>query len=225
MCGFLFFKYYCNKAREKEQKAAVNKEPTSSDTATTSETIITRRDKTSDNNITAETSNISHYPSFPLLPLPPQEHHYYGHTNQHGTIPTEDKMGTLHNSIIDTKQQPAHSSSSNHTSSDRDRGTEHRLTSNQSSAVRFVPRTTHLENRKRKMSAEHSLTDDTRNNEPLIGPKLPEPSKLDMKDESLNTTVSLIRNTMKQVACKSDVFIEIQNKTNSSLVLMPLFHQ
>ncbi len=109
-------------------------------------------------------------------------------------------MGTLHNAIIDAKQQPAQSSSSSQTSSDRDRGTKHKLTSNQSSAVRFVPRTTHLENRKRKIeeAVEHSPTD--KNNEPLIGPKLPEPPKLDMEDESLNTTVNRIRNTMKQVA-------------------------
>ncbi|KAF1381545.1 hypothetical protein PFLUV_G00155100 [Perca fluviatilis] len=200
-----------NKAREREQKEAVNEEPTSSDTATTSETFIARHNKASDNNNTVKTSNISYYSGFPLLPLPPQEHHYYRHRNQHGTIPTEDKMGTLHNAIIDKKQEQAQvhkSSSSSQTSSDRDRGTEHRLISNQSSAaVRLVPRTTHLENRKRKMeeAAVHSLTDVTRNNEPLIGPKLPEPPKLDMEDVSLNTTVSLIRNTMKQVELVPDL--------------------
>ncbi|XP_070702672.1 RNA-binding protein 48 [Pempheris klunzingeri] len=196
-----------NKAREKEHKEAVNKEPAPSDTATTSETVTTRHDKTSAGDITRETSNIGHYSSFPLLPLPPQEHHYYSHENWHWTIPTEDKMGTLHNAIIDTKQQPAHSSSSSQNSSDIDTGTEHKLTANQSSAVRFVPRTTHLENRKRKMeeAAEHTLTDVARDNEPLIGPKLPKPPALDMKDESLNTTVSLIRNTMKQVESVPDV--------------------
>ncbi|XP_054462300.1 RNA-binding protein 48 [Anoplopoma fimbria] len=189
-----------SKAREQKQKEAVNKETTSSNTATTSETVITRHDKTSSNHNTEKTSHISHYSDFPLLPLPPQEYNYYRHKNQHGTLPTEDKMGTLHNAVIDTKRQQAQSSSSSQTSSDRD--TEHRLTSPQSSAaVRFVPRTTHLENRKRKMeeAAEPSLTDVTRNNEPLIGPKLPEPPKLDMEDVSLNTTVSLIRNTLKQV--------------------------
>ncbi|XP_068584606.1 RNA-binding protein 48 isoform X2 [Cebidichthys violaceus] len=198
-----------NKARERKQEAVnketvnketVKKETTSSNTATTSETVVPRHDKTSDNDNSEKTSNISHYSDFPLLPLPPQEYHYYWHKNQHGTIPMEDRMGTLHNAIIDTKQQQGRSSSSSQTSSDRD--TEHRLTSSRSSAVaRFVPRTTHLENRKRKMeaAAEHSPTDVTRNNEPLIGPKLPEPPKLDMADESLNTTVSLIRNTMKQV--------------------------
>ncbi|XP_044027207.1 RNA-binding protein 48 [Siniperca chuatsi] len=196
-----------NKAREKEQKEAVNEEPTSSDTTTTLATVITRHDKTSDNHNTGETLNISHYSSFPLLPLPPQEHHYYRHKYQHVTIPTEDKMGTLHNAIIDTKQQSVQSPSSSQTSSDRDRGTEHRLTPTQSSAVRFVPRTTHLENRKRKMeeAAEHSLTDVTTDNEPLIGPKLPEPPKLDMEDKSLNTTVSLIRNAMKQVGSVPDL--------------------
>uniref|UniRef100_UPI0037E77149 RNA-binding protein 48 n=1 Tax=Semicossyphus pulcher TaxID=241346 RepID=UPI0037E77149 len=193
------------KAREKQQKEAIKEEPTSSDTATTSETIISRHDKSSENYMMGETSNISHYPGFPLLPLPPQEHHYYGHKNQYGPIVTEDKMGTLHNAIIDTKQQPAETSSSSQTSSDRE--PEHRLIANQCSAVRFLPRTTHLENRKRKMeeATEHLLTNDTRNNEPLIGPKLPEPPKADMEDESLNTTVSLIRNTMKQVGSVPDL--------------------
>ncbi len=178
-------------------------EPTSSDTATTSEMIITKHEQTSDSDDKGRTSNISHYSGIPLLPLPPQEYHYYGYKNQLETVPTEDKMGTLHNAIISTKQHSVPSSSSSQSSSDRDRGTEHRLTSNNFSAVRFVPRPTNLENRKRKIeeAAECSLTADTRNNEPLIGPKLPEPPKLDMEDESLNTTVNLIRNTMKQVAC------------------------
>ncbi|XP_071356377.1 RNA-binding protein 48 [Trachinotus anak] len=193
-----------NNAREKEQKEAVNEEPTTSNTATTAE-IISRCDQMPTNDNTGETSNISHYSSFPLLPLPPQEHYYYGHKNQHGTLPTEDKMGTLHYATIDTKQQPTQSFSQ--TPSDRERGTEHGVTPNLAPAVRFVPRTTHLENRKRKMeeAVDHSLADVSGRNEPLIGPKLPEPPKLDMDDESLNTTVSLIRNTMKQVGSVPDV--------------------
>ncbi|GAA6229932.1 RNA-binding protein 48 [Lates japonicus] len=196
-----------NKVREREQKEAETEEPTTSNTATTSENIISRHDQMPKNDNTAETSNISHYSGFPSLPLPPQERHYYRHKNQHGIIPTEDKMGTLHNAINNTKQPPAQSLSFSQTSSGRDRGTDHKQTQNPSSAVRFVPRTTHLENRKRKMeeAAEHSLTDVSGKNETLIGPKLPEPPKLDMEDESLNTTVNLIRNTMKQVASVPDV--------------------
>lgn len=147
-----------------------------------------------------ETSNVSHYSGFPLLPLPPQEHYFYNRDYQHGIIQTEDKMGTLHNAITATKEQRMQSSSSNQTSSNSDRGMEHKLTFNKESAVRFMPRTTHLENRKRKMEevTEH-LAATSGQNEPLIGPKLPEPCKLDMEDESLNTTADLIRNTMKQV--------------------------
>uniref|UniRef100_A0AAQ5ZDF7 RNA-binding protein 48 n=1 Tax=Amphiprion ocellaris TaxID=80972 RepID=A0AAQ5ZDF7_AMPOC len=131
-----------------------------------------------------ETLNISHYSSFPPLLLPPQEHHFYGHKNQPAMIPTEDKMGTLHNVVPDTKQQQEQNSGSNQTSYNRNQGTEHRPNSNQAPAVRFVPRTTHLQNRKRKMevTGEHSVTVPGQN-EPLIGPKLPEPSKLDMEDE------------------------------------------
>lgn len=173
-----------------------------SDTATTSEKVTSKHDRNSANNNTTETSSNSSYLSFPLLPLPPQEHHYRD-KNLHKTMPTEDKMGTLYNAITAAKQQPVQSSSS----SQRDRTPEHRITSNQGCAVRFVPRTTHLENRKRKMeeAVEHPLTGLTGKNEPLIGPKLPEEPKLDMEDESLNTTVSLIRNTMQQVASVPDL--------------------
>lgn len=195
--GFL---NYCYTAREAEQKETVNTE--SSEIPTTSEAIITRRDNTSDHGNT-ETSNLHQYCSFPRLPLPPREYHYYGHKTQYGTVPTEDKMGTLHNAIIDTKQQPVPSSSSSQTSSDGHKGTQQRMSPNQSTAVRFVPRTTHLENRKRRMEE----VDVTGHNEQLIGPKLPEPPKVDMEDESLNTTVSLIRNTMRKVGCMKFSFI------------------
>ncbi|XP_034560408.1 RNA-binding protein 48 [Notolabrus celidotus] len=194
-----------NKAREKQQKESVQEQPRSSDSATTSQAIVTRQDQISDNDQTVETSNMSHYSGFSLLPLPPQEHYNYRYINQFRTIPTEDKMGTLHNTVIDTKQQPIQGTSFNQTSLDRDQ--EQRLTSNQSSTVRFVPRTTNLENRKRKMNdtGKNSLTDDTTKNEPVIGPKLPEPSKMDMEDESLNTTVSLIRGTMKKMGAVPDL--------------------
>ncbi|XP_053190866.1 RNA-binding protein 48 [Scomber japonicus] len=188
-----------NKAREKEQEQAVSEEPTPSDT--TSEKISARHEPTSDCDNTGESSNVGHFSSFPLLPLPPQEHPYYRHENQRRTVTTEDKMGTLHNVIMDKKQQPVQSPCSSQISSHTDRGKEHRLASSQTSAIRFLPRNAHLENRKRKMEevAEHSLTDVAGKNEPLIGPKLPDQPKLEMEDESLNTTVSLIRNTMKQV--------------------------
>lgn len=108
-------------------------------------------------------------------------------------------MGTLHNAIIDTKQQPKSSPSSSETVPSGDKGTECRIAPKQSAAVRFVPRTTQLESRKRRMqeTGEHSGTDAA--NEPLIGPQLPETAKLDMEDESLNTTVSLIRNVLRKV--------------------------
>lgn len=123
-------------------------------------------------------------------------------------------MGTLHNAIVETKQQPEASPSSSRTSSSRNKGTEPRVTPKQSAAVRFVPRTTHLERRKRRMQeddaeAKPSGTDVARGNEPLIGPRLPETPKLDMQDESLNTTVNLIRNTLKKVSCIVFVFFLI----------------
>ncbi|XP_026155764.1 RNA-binding protein 48 isoform X2 [Mastacembelus armatus] len=196
-----------NKARENKQQEGAYKEPTTSDTTTTSEGTIARQGKTSNSDHTLVTSNTSHFLGFPLLPLPPQEHYFCGHKNQHRNIPTEDKMGTLHNAITETKHQPEERSTSRQISSDTDKSSGRRLTPNQASAMRFVPRNTNLENRKRRMeeAAEHSLTDVSGKNEPLIGPQLPEPPKVDMEDESLNTTVSLIRNTMKQAGSVCDL--------------------
>lgn len=169
-----------------------------------SDAVITSQEATGQNktlrNDNRETSNNCHDSAFPLLPLPPREYRTYG------DAPTEDKMGTLHNAIIDTKQQLESGPSSSRMSSLTDKGTDHRVTPKQLAAVKFVPRTTQLESRKRRMQekAEHSETDAA--SEPLIGPRLPEEPKLDMDDESLNTTVNLIRNTLKNVRCLSSSF-------------------
>ncbi|XP_068603377.1 RNA-binding protein 48 [Brachionichthys hirsutus] len=183
-----------NIARGKQREDAGDKED-----ASTSEAVVTRRNKNSEHDARGETP----HSRCPLLPPPPREFNHFGSRNPHGALPTEDRMGTLHNAVTNTKErQPAPGSSSSRASSDRDR-----RTSIQSSAVRFVPRTAHVENKKRKMveAQERSLTDVTRNGEAFIGPKLPEPPKVDMEDESLNTTVSLIRSTMKQVETLPDL--------------------
>ncbi|XP_072226283.1 RNA-binding protein 48 [Leuresthes tenuis] len=193
------------RAREKKDKEGVCEGPTSSNATVASDSTVARRNQASDKDDKRETSGVTHYSGFPLLPLPPREHCFYGPQNPQGIVPTEDRMGTLHNALPDIKQQREESLSFNQTTQ-RGQSTEHRPASTQTSAVRFVPRTTHLENRKRKMeeATEHSVSVSEEKNEPLIGPKLPEPPKLDMEDESLNTTVSQIRNTMKQVEAVPD---------------------
>ncbi|NWX47575.1 RBM48 protein, partial [Steatornis caripensis] len=68
---------------------------------------------------------------------------------------------------------------------------------------RFMPRTTRLEERKRKrqegnkFSLIGTIADNT---EVIIGPQLPEVPKVDMDDDSLNTSATLIRNKLKEVA-------------------------
>lgn len=67
---------------------------------------------------------------------------------------------------------------------------------------RFMPRTTHLQERKRKReeSNKFSLIGTSEDNtEVVIGPQLPEIPKVDMDDESLNTSATLIRNKLKEV--------------------------
>ncbi|PKU40975.1 rna-binding protein 48 [Limosa lapponica baueri] len=68
---------------------------------------------------------------------------------------------------------------------------------------RFMPRTTHLQERKRKREEGNKFSligtsgDKT---EVVIGPQLPEIPKVDMDDDSLNTSATLIRNKLKEVA-------------------------
>lgn len=69
-------------------------------------------------------------------------------------------------------------------------------------ADRFMPRTTQLQERKRKREEgnKFSLIGTSEDNtEVVIGPQLPEIPKVDMDDESLNTSATLIRNKLKEV--------------------------
>ncbi|XP_006270199.1 RNA-binding protein 48 isoform X1 [Alligator mississippiensis] len=68
---------------------------------------------------------------------------------------------------------------------------------------RFMPRATQLEERKRKRDEGNKLGIIGTNsdiNEVVIGPQLPEMPKVDMEDDSLNTSASLIRNKLQEVA-------------------------
>lgn len=67
---------------------------------------------------------------------------------------------------------------------------------------RFMPRATQLEERKRKRDEGNKLGIIGTNsdiNEVVIGPQLPEMPKVDMEDDSLNTSASLIRNKLQEV--------------------------
>ncbi|XP_030300615.1 RNA-binding protein 48 [Calypte anna] len=68
---------------------------------------------------------------------------------------------------------------------------------------RFLPRTTHLQERKRKREEGNKVSlmgTSVDNTEVIIGPQLPEIPKVDMDDASLNMSATLIRNKMKEVA-------------------------
>ncbi|KAM6275593.1 RNA-binding protein 48 [Spheniscus humboldti] len=68
---------------------------------------------------------------------------------------------------------------------------------------RFMPRTTHLQERKRKREESNKFSligTSVDNTEVIIGPQLPEIPKVDMDDDSLNTSATLIRNKLKEVA-------------------------
>ncbi|NXL88582.1 RBM48 protein, partial [Alectura lathami] len=68
---------------------------------------------------------------------------------------------------------------------------------------RFMPRATHLQERKRKREEgnKFALTDTKADNaDVIIGPQLPEIPRVDMDDESLNASAAFIRNKLKEVA-------------------------
>ncbi|KAK2531334.1 RNA-binding protein 48 isoform X1 [Columba livia] len=68
---------------------------------------------------------------------------------------------------------------------------------------RFMPRTTHLQERKRKREEGNKFSligTSADNTEVIIGPRLPEIPKVDMDDDSLNTSATLIRSKLKEVA-------------------------
>ncbi|KAG7261428.1 hypothetical protein CRUP_015565 [Coryphaenoides rupestris] len=141
----------------------------------------------------------SHYHGFPSLPLPPREDSWF-RRDANRARPSEDRMGSLRDAVPDTTASAPVQR--------QDAETPKPAAS--TAAVRFVPRTTHLENRKRKLEEEPrdplllATYDVASVDSPLIGPLLPEPPRLDMEDESMNTTVHQIRNTLKQVAAVPD---------------------
>ncbi|XP_059113315.1 RNA-binding protein 48 [Peromyscus eremicus] len=71
------------------------------------------------------------------------------------------------------------------------------------SVGRFMPRTTQLQERKRRRDCGRDLgtfpETNTGNNEAVIGPKLPGIPSVDLQDDSLNTTANLIRSKLKEV--------------------------
>ncbi|NXO26967.1 RBM48 protein, partial [Cisticola juncidis] len=83
---------------------------------------------------------------------------------------------------------------------------------------RFMPRTTHLQERKRKREEgnKFSLIGTSEDNtEVVIGPQLPEIPKVDMDDESLNTSATLIRNKLKEVADSVSTSVEKPESTSA----------
>lgn len=155
---------------------------------------------------------------FPVLPLPPVDDVSY---RLHGfaqpfqlqwttdtTSTTEDKMGSLHNAIPPVTETSNQCTSASY-KKERDLSERHK---NLSPSVRFMPRITHLERRKRKLEGQVFFLNEAAETETLIGPKLPELPKVDMEDHSLNVTTNLIRQAMSKVSffhfcCKYYMYI------------------
>ncbi|XP_034258258.1 RNA-binding protein 48 isoform X1 [Pantherophis guttatus] len=68
---------------------------------------------------------------------------------------------------------------------------------------RFMPRTTQLQERKRRRDEDNKLAllgREPNGEEIIFGPRLPEIPKIDLDDDSLNTSAILIRNRLKKIA-------------------------
>ncbi|XP_051856835.1 RNA-binding protein 48 isoform X1 [Antechinus flavipes] len=78
-----------------------------------------------------------------------------------------------------------------------------RVISSNNGIARFMPRTTQLQERKRRREEDRKLETfletNPSNKEIIIGPQLPEIPKVDLEDESLNMSANLIRNKLKEV--------------------------
>lgn len=109
-------------------------------------------------------------------------------------------MGSLHHFIPELSKQTSNWPNSVSADQEERNGTK-KSKNPPSTAPRFIPRTAHLENRKRKMEDSMDLLGMLDKNAPVFGPKLPEQQRMDMEDASLNVTANLIRQTMAKVSC------------------------
>ncbi|KAK2887006.1 hypothetical protein QQF64_014064 [Cirrhinus molitorella] len=198
-----------NTAKHYDQQLEETTESSSTDTrAAAAPELQKDSEKTRTENVNSDDMG------FPVLPFPPVEDVSY---RLHGcaqplqlqrttntTFPREDKMGSLHNSIPPLPETSKQSAASSSSSSVKERDLSQRQ-KNLSPSVRFMPRTTHLESRKRKLGGQAFFLSEAAKTETLIGPKLPELPKVDMEDNSLNVTADLIRQTMSKVASVPEV--------------------
>ncbi|KAK1805038.1 hypothetical protein P4O66_019406, partial [Electrophorus voltai] len=210
---------YVNRTTQKSDKESHQEQPTeATNSACEKAHVLSASEYENPQRIQGEHFDFDTYSGFSLLPLPPQEdasQQYFSSKEsfkpqsvQGKNVPTEDKMGSLHNFIpiaTDHYKQTSHKPTVASSGSDRVRGKKSHAPS--TTAPRFMPRTAQLETRKRKIEDNSDLMGITNKNAPLCGPKLPEPPKMDMEDDSLNITAHFIRQTMAKVRTVIYLFI------------------
>ncbi|XP_056336225.1 RNA-binding protein 48 [Danio aesculapii] len=195
-----------NAAKLYDQQDEVNTESSSSTDTQTAEAPKMQKNPEE----TRRQSVNSDYMGFPLLPLPPtadissrlQNNFTQPSQLQWINDTTEDKMGSLHNFIPPVQKTSKQCSSSSSGVKDGDLSQRQKIST---PSIRFMPRTTHLESRKRKLDEQTFFLNEADKTGVLIGPKLPVLPKLDMEDPSLNVTANLIRNTMTKAVSVPEV--------------------
>ncbi|KAI4890257.1 hypothetical protein NFI96_014036 [Prochilodus magdalenae] len=217
---------YVNRASQKTDKDCEQEQPLATPKTTRAESPApsspssedriypqtTYRDS-STSSIQEDSSTYRTHSGFALLPLPPQaeapqrclssKDSLKSLSTHRRTVATEDKMGSLHNFIPSASghcKDTSHLSQPVSASGCKEREMSKTNKHLSTSVPRFIPRTAHLENRKRRLEDNTDLLGVADKNAPLFGPKLPEPPKVDMEDDSLNKTANLIRQTMTKVA-------------------------
>ncbi|XP_069770040.1 RNA-binding protein 48 [Narcine bancroftii] len=170
-----------------------------------------------------ENSELNHYErntdffmnDYPMLPPPPPENSqssismsrqdYPQVPSSHGMLPND--VSCMENCF--EYESPSHKK---HLACDSQSVETKKQVSNiRTSASRFVPRSTQLHVRKKiYQQMDINIFDGlpTDNTTAIIGPKRPEISKVDMGDNSLNVSASLIRNKLTKVL--SDTTIEAE---------------
>ncbi|XP_066571565.1 RNA-binding protein 48 [Amia ocellicauda] len=150
-------------------------------------------------------NNYSDYYGYPMLPPPPQEdvHRFWPSPQSAAFRSAGPGEGGLLPAGFSPAPEDYSADSCREPSGPRDsRRREPSASKAKGTVSRFIPRTTHLQERKRRaeQAGVASLMGIPGTDEALIGPKLPETPKLDLGDDSLNTTANVIRSKLRKIS-------------------------
>ncbi|XP_041039767.1 RNA-binding protein 48 [Carcharodon carcharias] len=164
---------------------------------------------------------------YPMLLPPPQpinqvsssisrvRQEYSQISSSHGIIPKDIPLYTENSSCFESELPCFHNQHLDKSSDSKESRTserESRVPNVRTCVSRFVPRIAQLQDRKKiNQQMNINIFDglDTDSTTVLLGPKLPEMPKVDMGDNSLNVSATLIRNKLTEVLSVSTTEAEV----------------